>query len=130
MLQESEINLKTHLDKFNVNNNISSTAILGCGLKFVSSKIREHYQNEGKRYNKLPVRLIGKQAIALARYSYHLVDTLVCGDESEAQVIKRLALGKAGEYLRNAGEIFNQTSVNSVLLRFTLTCFLFSFLAV
>ena len=116
MLQESEINLKTCLEEFNANANISSTAIEGCGLKFLSSKIREHYQDEGKRYNKLPVRLIGKQAIALARYSYRLVDTLVCKDESEAQVAKRLALGKAGEYLRNAGEIFNQTSVNSVLL--------------
>lgn len=60
MLQESEINLKTHLDEFNVNTNISSTAIESCGLKFVSSKIREHYQDEDKRYNKLPVRLIGK----------------------------------------------------------------------
>ena len=66
MLQESEINLKTQLHEFNVNTIISSTAIEGCGHKFVSSKIREHYQDEGKRYNKLPVRLIGKQAIALA----------------------------------------------------------------
>ena len=50
------------------------------------------------------MRLIGNQAIGLARYSYRLVDTLRYDNESEAQKIKRFALGKIGEYLRNAGE--------------------------
>ena len=51
--------------------------LLGCGLAFVASLIREHYKDKDKRSNNLSIRLIGEQAIALARYSYRLVDALV-----------------------------------------------------
>lgn len=37
----------------------------------------------------------------------------MCDDESEAQKIKRLALGKIGEYLRNAGGLFNRIDTSS-----------------
>ena len=50
---------------------------MGCGLAFVASLIREHYKDKDKRSNNLSIRLIGEQAIALARYSYRLVDALV-----------------------------------------------------
>ena len=75
----------------------------GCGLGYLASRVREHYNDESTRHNKLSVRFIGNQAIGLARYSYRLVDTLGYDNESEAQKIKRIALGKIGEYLRNAG---------------------------
>ena len=74
----------------------------------MASRVKEHFSNETNRYNKLPVRLIGNQAIALARYYYRLVDTLESEDEAEAQTIQRLALSKIGEYLRNAGGLFNR----------------------
>ena len=46
----------------------------GCGLSYLSTKVQEHYEDESKHFNKLSVRLIGAQAIALARYCYRLVD--------------------------------------------------------
>ena len=85
----------------------------GCGLGYLASRVREHYNDESTRHNKLSVRFIGNQAIGLARYSYRLVDTLGYYNESEAQKIKRFALGKIGEYLRNAGGLFNRIDTNS-----------------
>ena len=79
----------------------------------MASRVKEHFSDETNRYNKLPVRLIGNQAIALARYYYRLVDTLESEDETEAQTIQRLALSKIGEYLRNAGGLFNRIETNS-----------------
>ena len=38
----------------------------GCRLVYLSKKIVEHYNDENKRHNKLPIRLIGEQAILLA----------------------------------------------------------------
>ena len=73
------------------------TGILGFKSK------RTFFSDETNRYNKLPDRLIGNQAIALARYYYRLVGTLESEYETEAQTIQRLALSKIGEYLRNAG---------------------------
>ena len=55
---------------------------LGCGLKFVSAKIEEHYMSESTRNKKLHNRLIGSQAIALAQYSYRLIDVLKVENES------------------------------------------------
>ena len=69
----------------------------------MASRVKEHFSDETNRYNKLPDRLIGNQAIALARYYYRLVGTLESEYETEAQTIQRLALSKIGEYLRNAG---------------------------
>lgn len=42
----------------------------GCGLAFVTSKIRENYNDKDHRNNYLSARLIGENAIALAKYSY------------------------------------------------------------
>ena len=47
-----------------------------CGLGYCASEVREHYNDESNRHNKLLVTLIGSQAIALTRYYYHLVDTV------------------------------------------------------
>ena len=62
------------------------------------------------KHNKLLVRLTGSQTIALTRYYYHLVDILECDSEAEA---RWFAPGKVGEYLRNAGGLFNRIDNNS-----------------
>ena len=89
--------------------------LLGCGLAFVASLIREHYKDKDKdkRSNNLSIRLTGEQAIALARYSYRLVDALVVPNETPAQKIKRLALGKVAQYLRDACTLFNKVDTNA-----------------
>ena len=63
----------------------------GCGLTYLRTKLEEHY-NEAKRFNKLSIRLIGKQAIFLARYSYRLVNCLKTDNETVEEKLKRLAL--------------------------------------
>ena len=91
--------------------------LLGCGLAFVASLIREHYKDKDKdkdkRSNNLSIRLTGEQAIALARYSYRLVDALVVPNETPAQKIKRLALGKVAQCLRDACTLFNKVDTNA-----------------
>ena len=87
---------------------------LGCGLGYLASVIKDHYSDEAQRHNKLPVRLIGDQAIALANFSYRLIDGLKISNESPAQKLKRLALGKIAEFLRNAGALFNKIEVSPV----------------
>ena len=84
----------------------------GCGLPFIANRIREHYNDKSHKANNLSVRLIGRQAIALAKHSHKLIDALQIVDESEAQKLKKLALGKAAEYLRNAGTLFNKVVTN------------------
>ena len=113
ILQQSEEDLRQHLQKTVIHRVRQAAGKRGCGLGYLASKVREHYNDESNRHNKLPVRLIGNQAIALARYSYRLVDTLKCDNETEAQKIQRLALGKASKYLRNAGGLFNRIETNS-----------------
>lgn len=81
-------------------------------MSFVASKIREHHNDKDHRANNLSTRLIGEQAIALAKYSYRLIDALEITDESSAQKMKRQALGKAAEHLRNAGTLFNKVDTN------------------
>ena len=87
---------------------------LGCGLGYLTSVVKDHYNDESQRHNKLPVRLIGDQAIALANFSYRLIDGLKISDESPAQKLRRLALGKIAEFLRNAGALFNKIEVSPV----------------
>ena len=113
LLQQSEEKLRQHLEKAGNGSVRKASGKRGYGLGYLASIVREHYSDESNRHNKLPVRLIGNQAIALARYSYRLVDTLKCENETEAQKAKRLALGKIGEYLRNAGGLFNRIETNS-----------------
>ncbi len=84
----------------------------GCGLAYLAKKIEEHYNNETKRYNRLPVRLIGAQAIALARFGYRLADSLEYLGESGGQKLKRIALSKSIQFLRNAGGLFNKIHIS------------------
>ena len=86
---------------------------LGCGLESLAKNIREHYENEIKRLNKLETRLIGAQAIALAQYSFRLVDILQVADESSTQKLKRAALAKICESLRDAGILINKFNLTS-----------------
>ena len=74
--------------------------------------IKDHYNDEAQRHKKLPVRLIGDQAIALANFSFRLIDALKVLDESPAQKLERLALGKIAQFLRNAGALFNKIEVS------------------
>ena len=74
MLQQCDVNFKRHLEQAGMSRNINQRLEKGgCGLGYLASRIREHYNDESKRHTKLPVRLIGNQAIALARYTYRLV---------------------------------------------------------
>ena len=88
--------------------------VQGCGLVYLASKIKEHFGVEAKRLNKLPTRLIGSQAISLARHGYRLVDALQFDEESPLEMTKRLAISKAIEYLRNASGLFNRINLSSV----------------
>lgn len=106
---------------------------LGCGLAYLVPKIKEHYANENKRYNQLPTRLIGDQAISLARYGYRLVDGLD-HDESTEQHLRTLALGRLVLYLRHACILFSKVSAtkadlielkNCCELYFNLYCLFF-----
>ena len=87
--QQSEENLRQHLESTGIHRVMQNLGERGCGLRCLASKIREHYNDESNRHNnKLPVRLIGSQAITLARYSYRLVDTLECDNETVAQKVQ------------------------------------------
>jgi hypothetical protein len=99
-------------DNEQTNSEGSALVQTGCGLAFIANRIREHYNDKCHQSNNLTIRLIGKQAIALAKHSYRLVDMLEAGGESEAQKLKRLALGKIAQYLRNAGTLFNKVVTN------------------
>jgi hypothetical protein len=92
-------------------------------------------QMKKRRHNKIPTRLIGAQAIALARYAYRLVDSLQTTYESPSQRVIRLALGRIVQYLRNACSIFNKVSTipadlqdldDNCKLYFNLMCLFFS----
>ena len=84
----------------------------GCGLKFVAMKIEEHYKNDKERNKKLSTRLIGAQAIALARYSLRIVDVLEMNNESGWMRIRRLAMSKICESLRNVGTLMNRVVIS------------------
>ncbi|XP_078372353.1 uncharacterized protein LOC144656016 [Oculina patagonica] len=90
-----------------------NTGRKGCQLAFLARHIREHYNDKEKRSNNISTRLIGEQAISLARYSFRLIDALQMEGESGPQRIKRLALGKVAQYLRDAGTLFNKVDTNS-----------------
>lgn len=61
----------------------------------------------------LTIRLIGSQAIALAQYGYRLVDSLQFENESEAEIVTRLAMSKISEALRDIGPMINKVNVTS-----------------
>ena len=84
--------------------------VFGCGLQFLVPSIKAHFDDEKKRFNKIPTRIIGEQAIAIARYGYRLVDSLEFSDESAVQKVKHLSLSRIMLYLRNACATFNKVS--------------------
>ena len=86
------------------------TQVLGCGLLFLVPFLKEHFNDEKRRFNKIPTRLIGEQAIAIARYGYRLVDCVEFPAESAVQRVKRLSLSRIVLYLRNACATFNKVS--------------------
>ena len=88
-------------------------AVPGVGLHYLSKFVREHYENNKCRLNKLTIRLIGQQVICLAHYHNRLVDVLKINNESEQQKIIRLVIGKIGQLLRDAGSYFNRINVDS-----------------
>ncbi len=59
----------------------------------------------------LPTRLIGAQAISLARYSHRLVDSLTVLGNPLAE-LKQLALGKICESLRDIGSLINRVTID------------------
>lgn len=85
----------------------------GCRLAFLAQRIRQHYNDKEKRSNNISTRLIGEQAISLARYSYRLIDALGMEGESGPQKIQRLALGKVAQCLTDAGTLFNKVDTNT-----------------
>ena len=80
----------------------------------MAKKIDEHFNKESTQHNKLNTccRLIGEQAISLARFSFRLVDSLHNNGETTAQKTKRLVLSKLCQILRDMGSIFNKLEVN------------------
>ena len=85
---------------------------LGCGLAFVAREVREHCSDQSKRSNNLSIRLIGRQAISLAKYSYRLIDCL----ETENETGQRNFIGKLWEKQpsRDAGALFNKIDTNQM----------------
>ena len=82
--QQSEEDLRQHLESAGIHHVRQALGERECGLGYFASEIRQHYNDESKSHNKSPVRLMGSQAIALTRYYYRLVDML------QVQIISRL----------------------------------------
>ena len=89
------------------------TGRLGCGMKFIAKSILEQYEKPNERFNVLNVRLIGAQAISLARYSFRLIDELKYNGENPNEKLKRLALSKICETLRDIGSEINRVKVEN-----------------
>ena len=88
MAEKAEERLVKHIESSSKKPTNTEVNKEGCG-----SMHKEHYDNEKTRYNQLPTRLIGDQAISLARYGYRLIDGLELLDdhgEGEAQHIQEL----------------------------------------
>ncbi|XP_078361840.1 uncharacterized protein LOC144646172 [Oculina patagonica] len=115
--EEANVKLVTHMANCNSRKTPEAgKSAAGCGLAYLVPFIKEHYADENKRYNQLPTRLIGDQAISLARYGFRLIDGLECDDESPAQHTRTLALGRIVLYLRQACTLFNKVSTNKAEL--------------
>ena len=90
ILQQSEQHLRKHLENTGIHRVRQASGERGCRLGYLTSNIREHCNDECNRHNKLPARLKGSQAIALARYSYRLVDTVECDNETGTKKLNGL----------------------------------------
>ena len=85
----------------------------GCSLKYIANLIHKHYEIESERMKTLTIRLIGAQSILLAQYGYRLVDALETDNESQPELITRLALSKICEKLRDIGSVINQVKTTA-----------------
>ena len=85
----------------------------GCVLKNVAANILEHYKDDKKRFNKLSNRLIGSQAILLAKCSLRAVDVLKIENGSELEKLYRCATSTFFESLRHAGVLANRVTVDN-----------------
>ena len=94
--------------EMNTSNEASQSQNIGCGLRYLVSKVKEHYDDTTRRHNKIRTRLIGRQATALAQYAYRLVDALQFPNETPLHSLKRLALSRTIYYLWNACAVFNK----------------------
>ena len=98
----------------------------GLGLKGLSRAIEDHYKNEKTRDKKFTERLIGQQAVTLARHGLLLIDNLITNDESELERYSRSALSKVLETLRNIGVLINKVDAdNTYPNEVTITCTLY-----
>ena len=81
----------------------------GCGLHFTATQIREHFIQVSERYKTFPstCRLIGDQAIQLARHSLSIIDVLKNTSTSEIQNIRLIILSKLCQTLRKIGVLIN-----------------------
>ena len=82
----------------------------GCGLQFVANDIRLHFECEKTRDNKLSTRLIGAQAILLAKNSLRII---VTPDQSKFEIYVLSALSKICETLRSIGTQINRNEVTN-----------------
>ena len=82
-------------------------------MPFIAGLVKEHHNEDHDHGRKLTVRLIGEQAIQLARYSYRLLESLRTKDESKEEEIKLLVLCKIAQLLRDAATPFNKVHVKA-----------------
>ena len=92
----------------NASNQASQSQTIGCGLRYLVSKVQEHYDDTNRRHNKICTRLIDRQATALAQYAYRLVDALQFPNETPLLSLKWLGLSRIIYYLMNACAVFNK----------------------
>eukprot|EP00111_Clytia_hemisphaerica_P012120 TCONS_00035604-protein len=85
----------------------------GCGLKQVAKSLREHFDKPATQMKSISLRLVGSQAICLARHGYRLVDVLAGSNESEAEVVRRAALPKIQQLLRDIGSQINRVNITN-----------------
>ena len=85
----------------------------GCGLKSMERFIREHYAIVSKRENNLGIRLIGEQAIQIARYGYRLADCLCISNKFDASYVKYIVICKLLQTLRDIGAMLCKVDVDA-----------------
>ena len=83
-----------------------------CGLNKLACLIHDQYNNVSTRALKLKVRLIGEQAIQLARYGYRLADCLFISSEYNANFIKYIVICKIVQTLRDIGSMLCKVDVD------------------
>ena len=83
-------------------------------MRFVSSKIKEHYANKNKRFKKYTgVRLIGVHALSCTPYTLHIINAIKGESDNDYQKVKLLALSKICQTLRTIGTLINSVTSTS-----------------